>query len=126
MVIEGAPAIAKLRQIICDRLVYGKDENGERICARLTPVIEKHLGWFVWKEDENFNVEKHVLNWEGNSAKSLEDLEALISSVCATPLPQGISPWQFLVVPIIEKIVSASYYVFIIALQMESLLQGCW
>jgi len=103
MVIEGAPDIAKLRQIICDRLVYGKDEKGERICPRLTQVIEKHLGWSVWKEDENFTVEKHVLNWEGNSPKSLEDLEALISSVCATPLPQGISPWQFLVVPIIEE-----------------------
>ena len=103
MVIEGAPDIAKLRQIICDRLVYGKDENGERICPRLTQVIEKHLGWFVWKEDEHFTIEKHVLNWEGNSPKSSEDLEVVVSAISSTPLPQGISPWQFLVVPIIEE-----------------------
>ena len=43
MVIEGAPDIAKLRQIICDRLVYGKDEKGERICPMLPEWVSKSL-----------------------------------------------------------------------------------
>jgi len=102
MVIEGAPDIEKLRQIVYERLVRGKDEKGERICPRMTQVIEKHLGHFVWKEDENFNVKNHVLTWEGNSPKSLEDLDVAISEICSTPLPESLSPWQFLVVPIIE------------------------
>jgi len=102
MVVEGTPDIEKLRQIIYERLVYGKNEKGERICPRMTQVIEKHLGYFVWKEDENFSMEKHVLNWEGNFPKSLEDLEVAISEICSLPLPESLSPWQFLVVPIID------------------------
>lgn len=102
MIIEGRPDIGKLRKIICERLVYGKDEKGERICPRLTQVIQKHLGYFVWKEDEEFSMEKQVLNWEGNYPKRLEDLDEVISEICSTPLPETLSPWQFLVVPILE------------------------
>ena len=103
MVIEGAPDIEKLRRIIYDRLVYGKDDKGKRICPRLTQVIQKHLGYFVWKEDDNFSMKNHVLNWEGNFPKCLEDLEVAISEICSTPLPESPSPWQFLVVPILEE-----------------------
>ena len=102
MVIEGSPDIEKLRQIVHDRLVYGKDEKGERICPRLTQVIQKHLGYFVWKEDEKFNVKHHVLNWSGNFPNSLEDLDVAISEICSTPLPDFLSPWQFLVVSVLE------------------------
>lgn len=103
MVVEGSPDIHKLRKIICERLVYGKDEKGERICPRLTQVIERHLGYYVWKEDDNFSVEKQVLNWTGDYPKRLEDLEVAISEICSTPLPKALSPWQFLVVPILDE-----------------------
>lgn len=103
MVIEGPPDIHKLRKIICERLVYGNDEKGERICPRLTQVIQRHLGYYVWKEDEDFSVEKQVLNWKGEYPKHLEDLEVAISEICSTPLPEALSPWQFLVVPILEE-----------------------
>lgn len=104
MVIEGSPDIDKLRKIICERLVYGKDEKGERICPRLTQVIQKHLRHFVWKEDEDFSVDKHVLNWNGlNYPQSLEDLEVVISEICSGPLPEGLSPWQIIVVPILQE-----------------------
>ena len=103
MVVEGLPDIHKLRKIICERLVYGKDEKGERICPRLTQVIQKHLRYYVWKEDENFSVEKQVLNWTGECPKRLEDLERVIAEICSTPLPEGLSPWQFVVVPILEE-----------------------
>lgn len=103
MVIEGPPDITKLRKIICERLVYGKDEKGERICPRLTQVIQKHLGHFVWKEDDEFSVEKQVLNWKGNYPKCLDDLDEAIAEICSTPLPETLSPWQFLVVPIREE-----------------------
>lgn len=103
MVVDGPPDINKLRKIICERLVYGKDEKGERICPRLTQVIQRHLGYYVWKEDEDFRVEKQVLNWTGDHPKRLEDLDEAISEICSTPLPEAVSPWQFLVVPILEE-----------------------
>jgi len=103
MVVDGPPDINKLRKIICERLVYGKDEKGERICPRLTQVIQRHLGYYVWKEDEDFTVEKQVLNWTGDHPKRLEDLDEAISEICSTPLPEAVSPWQFLVVPILEE-----------------------
>lgn len=103
MVVDGPPDINKLRKIICERLVYGTDETGERICPRLTQVIQRHLGYYVWKEDEDFRVEKQVLNWTGDHPKRLEDLDEAISEICSTPLPEAVSPWQFLVVPILEE-----------------------
>lgn len=102
MVVEGSPDINKLRKIICERLVYGEDEKGERICPRLTQVVQRHLGYYVWKEDENFSIEKQVLNWTGDYPKRVEDLQAAISEICSTPLPKALSPWQFLVLPILE------------------------
>ena len=103
MVLEGAPDIEKLRQIILDRLVYRKDENGERICPRLTQRIYKRLGCFFWMEDEKFNVLKHVFTWEGTLPKSLEELDVAISEICWTSLPDTLSPWQFIIVPIVEE-----------------------
>ena len=102
MVIEGATDIEKLRQIVYERLVYGKDEKGERICPRLTQLIQKHLGCFVWKEDENFSVKNHVLIWEGNLPNSLENLDLAVSEICSTPLPESFSPWQLIAVPIVQ------------------------
>ena len=103
MIIEGLPDIEKLRRIIYERLVYGIDERGERICPRLTQVIQKHFGYFIWKEDENFEMENQVLNWKGDNPKSIEDLEVVVSELCSSPLPQSLSPWQFIVVPIVEE-----------------------
>ena len=103
MIVDGLPDINKLRKIICERLVYGKDDKGERICPRLTQVIQRHLGYYVWKEDDDFSIEKQVLNWTGDHPKRLEDLEAVISEICSTPLPEALSPWQFLVVPILQE-----------------------
>ena len=102
MHIEGTPDIDKLRKLISERLVYGRDENGERICPRLTRIIETRFRYFVWKEDDNFSIENHVLNWNGHEAKCLEHLEDVISDICSVPLPKGLPPWQFLVVPITE------------------------
>ena len=103
MVVEGALDIEKLRQIIHERLVYRKDEKGERICARLTQVIKKYFGHLVWKEDDNFSVKNHVLNWNGNLPKTLKDLDVPISEICSTSLPESLSPWQFVVVPILDE-----------------------
>lgn len=103
MVVEGKPDIAKLREIIQERLVYGQDEKGKRICPRMTQVIQNHLGYFVWKEDKSFSMEKHVLNWEGNLPKTLDDVEETIAEICPNPLPENLSPWQFLVFPVLEE-----------------------
>lgn len=110
MVVEGQPDIRKLRKIICERIVYGKDEKGARICPRLTQVVQRHLRYYVWKEDENFGIEKQVLNWTGEYPKRLEDLDRTISEICSTPLPEGLSPWQFIVVPILEE----NYFVLLL------------
>ena len=103
MVIEGRPDIEKLRQMIHERLVFGKDGKGKRICPRLTQVIRKHLGFYVWQEDESFNMKNHVVNWDGNFPKCLDELESTIAEICSTPLPKFLSPWQFLVIPIVDE-----------------------
>ncbi|XP_029184592.2 putative diacyglycerol O-acyltransferase MT3172 [Acropora millepora] len=102
MVLEGPADIQKLRQLVNDRLVFGRDDKGHRVCARLTQVVQKHFGYFVWKEDENFSVENHVLIWGGDLPKSLEELDMTLSEICSTSLPDLLSPWQFVVVPILE------------------------
>ncbi|XP_068732657.1 putative diacyglycerol O-acyltransferase Mb3154c [Montipora capricornis] len=100
MIIEGTPDIEKLRQIVCSRLVHGKDEKGDNICPRLTQIIEKHFGYFVWKEDDNFCMRKHVITWGRDLPNSLQELDDTISEICSIPLPEFLSPWQFLVIPI--------------------------
>lgn len=103
MVVEGRPDIEKLRQIICNRLVLGEDEKGERICPRLSQTIQQRFGHFVWEDDKDFRMEKHVTKWGGNLPHSLEELDVVITEICSISLPKFLSPWQFVVIPIEEE-----------------------
>ena len=99
MMVEGTPKLEKLREVVAERLVFAKNEKRQKICPRLTQLIENHFGRFVWKEADEFNVDNHVKHWEGEMPKSLEELQRVISDICSTTLPDGIPPWQFLVIP---------------------------
>ena len=103
MVVEGRPDIKKLRQIIRNRLVLGEDEKGDRICPRLSQSIQQRFGYFVWEDDKDFSMEKHVRKWEGNLPHSLEELDVVIAEICSISLPKFLSPWQFVVIPIAEE-----------------------
>lgn len=100
MLIEGSPNVEKLRELVAERLVWAKDENGKRICARLSQVISTHLGNFIWEEDKHFDIKNHVTCWRGCSPKTKEELEQVMSEIMSSPLEMtNISPWQFVVVP---------------------------
>ena len=98
MLLEGPPMMEKLREVIADRLVFCKDDRGQRRWPRLAQVIETGCGRSFWKEDVNFNMANHVKHWQGRLPSSLAELEGVISEICNTKLPEEISPWEFLVI----------------------------
>lgn len=99
MILEGTPNLEKIKKIVCERMVYKVNENGERVCPRLSQVITKCCGQFVWKEEENFQIEQHISLWQGEVPKNKEELENVLSKLAPTPLPNDLSPWHFYIIP---------------------------
>lgn len=99
MILEGAPDMEKIKKIVSERMVYKKNDNGDRICARLTQAISECCGQFVWKEEEDFQIDQHVSLWDGENPRNKEELENVLSQLAPTPLPRNLSPWHFYIIP---------------------------
>lgn len=91
--------IKLLSQAILERLVNGKTANGDLIYYRTRCYIRP--GWFQYflREDPSFNVENHVLKWEGEVPRSKDELMALVSRLSMEPLPAKRSPWRCTCIP---------------------------
>ncbi len=97
--LAGQSTVEKLRELVGERLVNFKRENGEKLCPRLTCRIETMYGQYVWLEDTNFNVEQHVKLWQGRQPTTTSELQAIVSEICSQPLPYDKPLWEFILVP---------------------------
>lgn len=97
--LAGQSTVEKLRELVAERLVNFKRENGEKLCPRLTCRIETMYGQYVWLEDANFNIEQHVRLWQGRLPTTTSELQAIVSEICSQPLPYDKPLWEFILIP---------------------------
>ncbi|XP_031549438.1 uncharacterized protein LOC116286978 isoform X1 [Actinia tenebrosa] len=99
MILEGQPDVEKLKKLVCERLVFKVDDNGERVCSRLTQAVKECCGQFVWQEEENFDINDHFAVWEGDLPKNKDELEDVIAELGPLPFRRNLSPWKFHIIP---------------------------
>ncbi|XP_028401387.1 uncharacterized protein LOC114524493 [Dendronephthya gigantea] len=97
--LEGQSTVEKLREIVAKRLVNFKRENGEKLCPRLTCRIDTMYGQYVWIEDAQFNIEKHVKLWQERKPTTTSELQEVVSKICSLPLTYEMPLWEFILVP---------------------------
>ena len=87
------------RQALSERLANAKKANGELLYFRMRCYFRPGLFQYFLREDRSFNIENHVLKWEGEVPRSKEELEAIVSRLSTEPLPERRSPWCFVCIP---------------------------
>ena len=106
-VLEGTVDIQRFRQSFATILEL-KDAKGVPLYPELKQSIVSSLGFFFWKNVQDFRVENHVKFYELNdkensdiSADNSREAVTLFShNVISRPFQSGQSPWEFLVIPL--------------------------
>ena len=91
--------VSHFRQVFLDRMVNARKANGELLYPRFRCFVRPGLFQHFFSEDRSFNIENHVLKWEGEVPRSKEELRAIVSKLNTEPLPEARSPWRFVCIP---------------------------
>ena len=97
--LKGKPYISELRSLVLSKFVHGS--QAEVTYRRMRQKVSQCYNTYVWKDEDDFKIEQHVLVYDGKPPSSKRELEKLFSSLCSDSLScSEISPWQFIIVPL--------------------------
>ena len=95
--VKGEPDVEKLRNLFNERVV--KNE-GHPSYQRLRQRIHRKYGRYVWADEMDFDISRHIHHYLGNPPADDEELEKLFGEIISKPLSQDLSPWQVVVIPL--------------------------
>lgn len=93
---KGKLDLEKFQQLFYQRVVMNDDHKSY---CRLQKCIKKKWGRYIWSNEENFDVTRHVTCYEGTPPLHDDELGQLFGKIISKPLPKDISPWQIVVIP---------------------------
>ena len=96
-VVEDTIDLKELRQLIMARVVQNNEEPSY---ARMRKLIVQTYWRYVWQDEPDFNIDKHVYLFEGPSPCNEAELQKMLSEQFSSPMHDDISPWEILVVPL--------------------------
>jgi hypothetical protein len=94
--VKGKPDVEKLRKLFHERVIMN---NGHPSYQRLRQRIRRKYGRYVWADEIDFDMSRHIDEYNGDPPADYVELERLFGEIISTPLPQDISPWQVVVIP---------------------------
>lgn len=93
-VVDGEVDLDELRQLIMARVVQNSEEPSY---ARMRKLVVKHYWRYVWQDETEFDIKKHVFPYDGESPRNEEELQKMLSKHFSSPMRDGISPWEVIV-----------------------------
>lgn len=94
---KGKLDVEKLQRLFYDRVLM---HDGHISYLRLQKRIQKKLGRYVWSDEENFDIKRHITCYGGTPPSNEEELSRLFGDIISKPLPRDISPWQVIAIPL--------------------------
>ncbi|XP_067052664.1 putative diacyglycerol O-acyltransferase MT1809 [Acropora muricata] len=91
--------VNQFREAILERMVEARKVNGKLLYPRFRCYIRPGLFQYFFREDRSFDIENHVLKWEGEVPQSKDELAGIVSQLSNEPLPDGRSLWRFVCIP---------------------------
>ena len=95
--VKGEPDVEKLRKLFDDRVVAN---DGHPSYQRLKKRIQRKYGRYVWSNEIDFDISRHIVKYEGTPPANSEELEKLFGEIISKPLAEDMSPWQVVLVPL--------------------------
>lgn len=92
-VVEGTVDLKELRQLIMARVVRNVEEPSY---ARMRKRIVQRYWRYVWQDELEFDVSKHVRRLESTAPRNEEELQKMLSEKFSSPMREDISPWEVL------------------------------
>lgn len=96
-VINGKPDIDQIRQLLMERIILHCEEP---TYIHMRQKVVKRYGRYVWQNEDDFDIKKHVIFYDGQSPCNEAELQDILSNLASSPLPNDISPWIFVLVPL--------------------------
>jgi hypothetical protein len=100
--LEGVLGLEDFRTRFLTRIIQGKNLNGELTHPELQQYISTWMGFYFWKWDRAFNIQKHIREYDGPVKFDVftEQVAAEISAdIVAQPFVRHQSPWEIFVFP---------------------------
>ncbi|CAH1794769.1 unnamed protein product [Owenia fusiformis] len=98
-VLKGRPDIAKLQQILMDRLINAKNSKGELLYRKLQQKFVKKYHRDVFIDEDNFDIKDHVYQYEGALPKTKNDVQKIISMLSWRAIDPEKAAWEIIVIP---------------------------
>lgn len=95
-IVKGEPDVEKFRELFHERVIMS---GGHPSYKRLRQKIVSRYGRYVWTDEDNFDLNRHIITYEGNPPANEGELEELFGEITSKPFPKDISPWQVVVIP---------------------------
>lgn len=99
-IMNGEPNVKNLRKLFYDRVVTN---NGHPSYKRLQQTLVLKYGRYVWTDEENFDISQHLILYDGPLPLNEAELKTMYGKILSTPIPQDMSPWQILIIPMKNK-----------------------
>ena len=95
-VLEGEIGLDDLRKLIISRVVQNSDEPSY---ARMRKRVVKQYWRYVWVDEQDFDIKKHVFKYDGIAPRSEDELQQVLSEQFSSAMCDDISPWEVIVTP---------------------------
>ena len=95
--VKGKPDVEKFRKLFNERVVTN---HGHPSYQRLMKRIRRKYGRYVWSNEIDFDISRHIVYYKGTPAANSEELEKIFGEIITKPLPRDMSPWQIVLVPL--------------------------
>ena len=93
---EGEIDLDELRKLIISRVVQNSEEPSY---VRMRKRVVKQYWRYVWVDEQDFDIKKHVFKYDGNAPRSEDELQQTLSEQFSSPMSDDISPWEIIVTP---------------------------
>lgn len=106
LALKGEPSIDLIRNVWQKEVLEGRNKHGELSYLKLFYYFESWMGFTFWKWEKDFSLENHIRMFDpsdidpNNNSDTVteEQLMTCMGSLATRPFPQGISPWEVLVI----------------------------
>ena len=95
-VLEGVIGLDDLRKLILSRVVQNSEEPSY---ARMRKRVVKQYWRYVWVDEQDFDIKKHVFKYDGLAPRSEDELQQVLSEQFSSAMCDDISPWEIIVTP---------------------------
>ena len=93
--VKGNLSVRVLRKAFCTKIFQGNDES----YLRLKKCLYCKMGRYIRRDEENFDIRRHIFVYQGQRPNSDEELAQCFNELINRKIPNHISPWQLIIIP---------------------------